>query len=629
MAEQNTYGAESIQVLKGLDAPKRRPAMYVGDTGIRGLHHLIEEVLANSCDEAMAGYATEIKVTINKDGSVTVSDDGRGIPCEIHPEEKKSALELVMTVLHAGGKFDKKTYKISGGLHGVGVSVVNALSSWLEVKVMRDGKIYFQKYIEGVPTADVKIIGESNQTGTIVTFLPSSKIFPVTEFNHEIIYNRVRELAFLNKGLKIIFRDDRIEKEITFQYNGGISEFVKHLNKGKEALHSEPIYINKKFDSTEIEIALQYNNTYLERISSFCNGISNVEGGTHEEGFKTALTRVINEYIRKNKLIDIKLTGPDVREGLVTIVSIKIPEPQFEGQTKTKLGNSDVKGIVDSIVYEKLSEYFEENPSIAKIIVEKSVSAARAREAARKAKELVRRKSALESGSLPGKLADCQEKDPSKAELFIVEGDSAGGSCIGGRDRRYQAILPLKGKILNVEKARLDKMYKNEEIATLISAIGAGVGDEFDINKVRYKKIIIMSDGDIDGSHLSCLLLTFFYRYMKQLIESGCLYRALPPLYKIQKINQKFYAYSDAEKEKMVNSLVDGFSIQRYKGLGEMNPDQLWETTLNKENRKLLQVTIQDAAEADEIFSILMGEDVEPRKEFILEHAKFVKNLDI
>ncbi|MEK6862380.1 MAG: DNA topoisomerase (ATP-hydrolyzing) subunit B [Nanoarchaeota archaeon] len=629
MSEQSKYGAESIQVLKGLDAPKRRPAMYIGDTGIRGLHHLVEEVVDNSLDECLAGFATEVKVTINKDGSITVSDNGRGIPCDIHPTEGKSALELVMTVLHAGGKFDKKTYKISGGLHGVGVSVVNALSSWLEVKVMRDGKIYFQKYLEGVPTSDVRIIGESNQTGTIVTFLPSSKIFPIIEFNYEIIYNRVRELAFLNKGLKIIFRDDRTEKEVTFQYNGGISEFVKHLNKGKEVLYSEPIYINKKFDSSEIEVALQYNHTYLDRISSFCNGISNVEGGTHEEGFKTALTRVINEYIKKNKISDIKLTGPDVREGLVAIVSIKIPEPQFEGQTKTKLGNSDVKGIVDSAVYEKLSEYFEENPSIAKSIIEKCISAARAREAARKAKELVRRKSVLDSGSLPGKLADCQERDPNKAEIFIVEGDSAGGSCKSGRDRKFQAILPLKGKILNVEKARLDKIFKNDEISTLIMAIGAGVGNEFDINKVRYKKIIILCDSDTDGNHIRTLLLTFFYRYMKNLIEASCLYIAQAPLYKVVKDKKIHYLYTDKELQEFYQNNGVNVEVQRYKGLGEMNPDQLWTTTMNPDIRKLIQVVIQDAAEADEIFSILMGEEVEPRKEFILEHAKFVKNLDI
>ena len=629
MSEQSKYGAESIQVLKGLDAPKRRPAMYIGDTGIRGLHHLVEEVVDNSLDECLAGFATEVKVTINKDGSITVSDNGRGIPCDIHPTEGKSALELVMTVLHAGGKFDKKTYKISGGLHGVGVSVVNALSSWLEVKVMRDGKIYFQKYLEGVPTSDVRIIGESNQTGTIVTFLPSSKIFPIIEFNYEIIYNRVRELAFLNKGLKIIFRDDRTEKEVTFQYNGGISEFVKHLNKGKEVLYSEPIYINKEFDSSEIEVALQYNHTYLDRISSFCNGISNVEGGTHEEGFKTALTRVINEYIKKNKISDIKLTGPDVREGLVAIVSIKIPEPQFEGQTKTKLGNSDVKGIVDSAVYEKLSEYFEENPSIAKSIIEKCISAARAREAARKAKELVRRKSVLDSGSLPGKLADCQERDPNKAEIFIVEGDSAGGSCKSGRDRKFQAILPLKGKILNVEKARLDKIFKNDEISTLIMAIGAGVGNEFDINKVRYKKIIILCDSDTDGNHIRTLLLTFFYRYMKNLIEASCLYIAQAPLYKVVKDKKIHYLYTDKELQEFYQNNGVNVEVQRYKGLGEMNPDQLWTTTMNPDIRKLMQVVIQDAAEADEIFSILMGEEVEPRKEFILEHAKFVKNLDI
>lgn len=624
------YTAANIQVLKGLEAVRKRPAMYLGDTSTRGLHHLFEEVIANSIDEALQGFATEIKVAINKDGSMTVVDNGRGIPCDMHPTEGKSALELVMTVLHAGGKFDKKTYKISGGLHGVGVSAVNALSAWLEVRVMRDNKIFFQKYVRGVPTSDVKTLGDSAKTGTTVTFLPDSQIFPVTSFDAETISTRIRELAFLNKGLRIIFRDDRVEKETAYQFDDGIIGFIRHLNRGKESIHPEPIYISKKFDSSEIEIAFQYNNSYIERISSFCNRISNVEGGTHEEGFKTALTRVINEYIKKNNMGDIKLTGPDVREGIVAIVSIKIPEPQFEGQTKTKLGNSEVKGVVDSVVYEKMAEYFEENPAIAKTIIEKSLNAARAREAARKAKDLVRRKSALESGSLPGKLADCQERDPAKAEIFIVEGQSAGGSAKMGRSRKSQAILPLKGKILNVEKASIDKIFKSTEIATLIAALGAGVGADLDVSRLRYHRIILLSDGDVDGRHISCLLLTFFFRYAKQLIERGHVYIGMAPLYKINKNNKIHYAYSDTELNNLFAQIGrDNATVQRYKGLGEMNPQQLWETTLNPENRKMKRITIEDAAMADEMFSVLMGEEVEPRKEFIFKHAKEVTNLDI
>lgn len=622
------YTAESIKVLKGLEAVRARPSMFVGDTSARGLHHLFEEVVSNAVDESMSGFCTEIRIAINKDGSMTIADNGRGIPCEVHPTEGKSALELVMTVLHAGGKFDKKTYKISGGLHGVGVSVVNALSIWLEVRVMRDGKIYYQKYTHGIPTAEIKILGESNSTGTTVTFLPDQQIFPAIEFDAEVISTRIRELAFLNKGLLIVFRDDRTEKEMQYKFEDGIVGFVRYLNRGKEVLHP-PIYIAKKFDSSEIEITLQYNNSYIERISSFCNRISNVEGGTHEEGFKTALTRVINEYIKKNNMGDSKLTGPDVREGIVAIVSIKIPEPQFEGQTKTKLGNSDVKGIVDSVVYEKLAEYLEENPTVAKTIIEKALNAARAREAARKAKELVRRKSALESGSLPGKLADCQERDPAKAELFIVEGDSAGGSCKSGRDRKYQAILPLKGKILNVEKSRIDKVFKNQEIATLITALGAGVGDEFDKTKLRYHKIIITCDSDSDGNHIRTLLLTFFFRYMRPLIEANYLYIAHAPLYKVTKDKKIYYLYSDQELNSFYQELGTDIEVQRYKGLGELNPQQLWETTMNRENRKLYQVTMEDAAQADQIFSLLMGEEVEPRREFIQQHAKYVKNLDV
>ncbi len=628
--EKNNYTAENITVLKGLEAVRKRPAMYLGDIGVRGLHHLIEEVVANAIDEALMGYATEIIVTVNKDGSVTVQDNGRGIPVDIHPQEGKSALELVMTVLHAGGKFDKKSYKVSGGLHGVGVSCVNAVSTWLEVKVMRDGKIYYQKYNQGRPLAEVKIIGESNRKGTIVTFLPDKTIFEVTEFDYDTIANRLRELAFLNKNLKIEMIDERTDKRNTFEYAGGIIAFVKHLNKTKNAIHPEPLYFAKEQENIGVEIAMQYNEGYNEAVHSFVNNINTVEHGTHYTGFATALTRTINDYLKKNRISDEKLTGPDTREGLTAIISVKIPNPQFEGQTKTKLGNSEVKGLVDSIVYDTLSKFLEENPPIAKTIMGKCLQAAKAREAAQKARELTRRKSALDSGSLPGKLADCQERDPAQAEMFIVEGDSAGGSCLGGRDRKYQAILPLRGKVLNVEKARLENIYKNNEITTMIAAIGAGVGQEFDVSKARYHKIIILVDSDVDGSHISCLLLTLFYRYMRQLIERGYLYLANAPLYKIVKDKKIRYAYNDAQKEEILAEIgTENITIQRYKGLGEMNPEQLWETTLDKTRRKLERVTIQDAAQADQMFSVLMGEEVAPRRDFIMEHAKDVKNLDI
>ncbi len=626
---ENNYTAQNITVLKGLEAVRTRPAMYLGDIGVRGLHHLVEEVISNSIDEALMGFCTEIMLTVNKDGSVTVQDNGRGIPVDIHPQEGKSALELVMTVLHAGGKFDKKSYKVSGGLHGVGVSCVNAVSTWLEVKVMRDGKVYYQKYNQGRPLADVKVIGDSNRRGTIVTFLPDKTIFEVTEFDYDTIANRLRELAFLNKNLKIEIIDERTDKRNTFEYAGGIVAFVKHLNKTKNPIHPEPVYFFKEQEKITVEIAMQYNEGYNEAVHSFVNNINTVEHGTHYTGFATALTRAINDYLKKNKISDEKLTGPDTREGLTAIISVKIPQPQFEGQTKTKLGNSEVKGLVDSIVYETLTKFLEENPSIAKTIMGKCLQAAKAREAAQKARELTRRKSALDSGSLPGKLADCQERDPAKAEMFIVEGDSAGGSCLGGRDRKYQAILPLRGKVLNVEKARLENIFKNNEITTIITAIGANVGQEFDAKKVRYHKIIIMTDADVDGAHISCLLLTFFYRYMRPLIEAGYLYLAQPPLYKLVKEKKIQYAYSDAQKEKMIVEIGEGATIQRYKGLGEMNAEQLWETTLDKTRRKLEKITIQDAADADQIFSMLMGEEVGPRRDFILEHAKDVKNLDI
>ncbi|MDO8556715.1 MAG: DNA topoisomerase (ATP-hydrolyzing) subunit B [Nanoarchaeota archaeon] len=624
------YSAKNITVLKGLEAVRLRASMYIGDTSERGLHHLINEVVDNSLDEALAGNCTFIKVTINANGSVTVEDDGRGIPVDVHPQEGKSALELVMTVLHAGGKFDKKSYKVSGGLHGVGVSCVNALSTWLEVQVKRNGNVYFQRYEQGKPVTEVKIVGQyEGRTGTIVTFLPDTTIFTATIFSYDVVASRLRELAYLNKGVKILIKDERTGIEEVFHYLGGIKEFVQHLNKSKVALHPEIIYINKTTENTEVEIAMQYNDSYNENIHSFVNNINTIEGGTHYSGYATALTRSINDYIKKKKLTETKLTGEDVREGLTTIISLKIPNPQFEGQTKTKLGNSEIKGFVDSAVYEALNTYFEEHPTVAKIVIGKVINAAEAREAARKARELTRRKSALDSGSLPGKLADCQERDPAKTELFIVEGDSAGGSSIMARDRKIQAILPLRGKILNVEKARLDKMLRNEQITILLSALGTGIGEEFNIAKTRYHKIILMTDADVDGAHISCLLLTLFYRHLRPLIEKGYVYIAMPPLYKINKGKTIKYCYNNQELEKALEELGQDAHIQRYKGLGEMNPEQLWETTMNPADRKIKQATIHDAALADEMFSTLMGEEVEPRKAFIEKHATYVRNLDI
>lgn len=622
-----TYSAESITVLKGLEAVRKRPSMYIGDTGVRGFHHLAEEVLDNGLDEALAGHCTEIHLTVHQDGSVTIADNGRGIPVDIHPTEKRPALELVLTVLHAGGKFDKKTYKISGGLHGVGVSVVNALSEWLEARVMRDGKIHYQKYVRGSPTSEIKILGDATKTGTSITFKPDAEIFGDLKFDYEWLANRLRELAFLNKGVTITFRDERSEKEIVYQYGGGILQFVQHLNRNKNPLH-EPVCVRKAFDSTEVEVCLQYNEGYQDNVHSYVNNINTIEGGTHYTGFATALTRAINDYVKKEMKEDAKLTGPDVREGLTAVISLKLPEPQFEGQTKTKLANSDVKGMVDRVVYDSLVQYFEQHPAIVKIIVSKCLSAARAREAARKARELVRRKTAMDGGHLPGKLADCQTKDPAKSELFLVEGISAGGSSKNGRNREFQAILPLRGKVLNVEKARLDKIFKNEEIISLITAIGCGVGEEFKIEKARYHRIVCMADADVDGSHISCLLLTFFYRYMRPLIEAGYLYIAQPPLYRIQKGKNVYYLYTEEELKAKQEELEDNLVVQRFKGLGEMNPEQLWETTMNPETRKMKQVGIHDAAEADTLFSTLMGEDVEARREFIQEHAKYAK-LDV
>ncbi|NYT02873.1 MAG: DNA topoisomerase (ATP-hydrolyzing) subunit B [Methanosarcinales archaeon] len=625
-----TYDASHIMVLEGLEAVRRRPSMYIGSTDSIGLHHLVYEVVDNSVDEALGGYCTDIQLAIHQDGSATVRDNGRGIPVDIHHQYNKPALEIVMTVLHAGGKFDHESYAVSGGLHGVGVSVVNALSEWLEVEVRRNGKTYWQRYEHGNPVSQVEERGTAEDTGTTITFKPDPAIFEETEFSFETLSTRMRELAFLNCGLKISVRDERTGKENVFQYEGGIVSFVDFLNKKKEVLHKPPIYFARDRNGNRVEVALQYSNAYNESIYSFANNINTREGGTHLAGFRAALTKTLNDYIKTNKLVkgEAKLTGDDLKEGLVAVISVKLPDPQFEGQTKTRLGNSAIRGITESLVSEGLSEFFEENPQVAQSIVEKATEAMRAREAARKAKELTRRKSALSSSGLPGKLADCSESDPSSCELYIVEGESAGGSAKQGRNRHFQAILPLRGKILNVERARLDKILKNAEIRNLITALGTGIGDEFDINKARYHKIVIMTDADVDGSHIRTLLLTFFYRYMTPLIEAGYVYIAQPPLYQIKRGKQVVYAYSDQQLER---ATAEGGKpvVQRYKGLGEMNPEQLWETTMNPENRTLLQVTVEDAVEADEIFTILMGERVEPRKEFIEAHAQDVKNLDV
>ncbi len=656
------YSAKQIQVLKGLEAVRRRPAMYIGDTSSRGLHHLVYEVVDNSIDEALAGYCKNIDVTINDDGSVTVVDDGRGIPTELHPQEKRSALEVVMTVLHAGGKFDKRSYKVSGGLHGVGVSVVNALSESLEVESYRDGKIYYQKYVRGEPVAPVKGIGDTKKTGTKVTFLPDGKIFKNRTFKFETLAERMRELAFLNKEITIFIRDAKGGAQEILHFEGGLVAFVKYIDLTRPSIIKKPIYVYGEQDGTFVEAAIQYNESYNENIFSYVNNINTHEGGTHLIGFKSALTRTLNNYGAKNGLIKqngIELTGDDFREGLTAIVSAKVPEPQFEGQTKTKLGNSEVKSIVESIVGDQLGAWLEGNPTDAKRILEKCLRAAEAREAARKARELTRRKNALEAGGLPGKLADCSIEDPEHCEIFIVEGDSAGGSAKQGRDRRFQAILPIKGKILNVEKARLHKILENEEIRAIFTAIGAGVGEEFDPTKVRYGKIILMCDADVDGSHIRTLLLTLFFRYMKQLVELGHVYIAQPPLFKVKKGKSEFYAYDEDERDEIIKRLksekgksrvraegatgleatpvvageeggisLDGIVVSRFKGLGEMNPEQLWATTMNPETRTILQVSIENAADADRTFSILMGDDVEPRREFIEKNAKYVRNLD-
>lgn len=633
-AVKGDYGANQIQILEGLEAVRKRPGMYIGSTSARGLHHLVYEVVDNSIDEALAGYCTHIEVTIHKDNSITVTDNGRGIPVDMH-ESGKPAVEVVLTVLHAGGKFGGSGYKVSGGLHGVGVSVVNALSTNMEVKVKRDGKIHEITFEKGVTKEPLKVVGQTDETGTLVHFVPDAEIFDETVYDYDTLRHRLRELSFLNRGITIILTDERPEevRQETFYFEGGISSFVEHLNRNKEVINPEPVYFNGTKDTTVVEIALQYNTSYSENIYSFVNNINTEEGGTHLAGFKSALTRAANDFARRQGIIknnEDNLVGEDIREGLTCVISIKLREPQFEGQTKTKLGNSEVRGIVDSIVSEGLSEYFEENPVISKKIIEKSIMASRAREAARKARELTRRKNALEVSSLPGKLADCSVKDPEQAEIYLVEGDSAGGSAKQGRDRRFQAILPLRGKILNVEKARLDKILNNKEIRTMITAFGSGIGSEFDITKRRYGKIIIMTDADVDGAHIRTLLLTFFYRYMRPLIENGHVYIAQPPLYQIRKGRSHWYTYSDEELAQKLDEIGrDGITVQRYKGLGEMNPEQLWETTMDPEKRTVLQVHLREAEEADSIFTILMGDKVEPRRRFIEEHANLVRNLDL
>ncbi|ASA97977.1 MULTISPECIES: DNA topoisomerase (ATP-hydrolyzing) subunit B [Anoxybacillus] len=634
--EQIVYDESQIQVLEGLEAVRKRPGMYIGSTGPKGLHHLVWEIVDNSIDEALAGFCTEINVIVEEDNSITVIDNGRGIPVGIHEKMGRPAVEVIMTVLHAGGKFGGGGYKVSGGLHGVGASVVNALSEELEVYVHRDGNIHYQKYKRGVPCSDLQVVGETDRTGTTIHFKPDPEIFTeTTEYDYDTLAHRLRELAFLNKGIRITLEDRRGEKRRNeYYYEGGISSYVKHLNRTKETLHEEPIYIEGEKDGIQVEIALQYNDGYTSNIYSFANNIHTHEGGTHELGFKTALTRIINDYGRKNNMFkeqDANLTGEDVREGLTAIISVKHPAPQFEGQTKTKLGNSDARTATESIFAEQFEKFLLENPSVAKKIVEKGILASRARLAAKRARELTRRKNALEVSSLPGKLADCSSRDPAICELYVVEGDSAGGSAKQGRDRHFQAILPLRGKIINVEKSRLDKILSNNEVRAIITALGTGIGEDFDITKARYHKIIIMTDADVDGAHIRTLLLTFFYRYMREVIEQGYVYIAQPPLYKIQQGKRIEYAYSDRQLEEILTRLPEQPKpvIQRYKGLGEMNPEQLWETTMNPETRTLLKVSLQDAMEADETFEILMGDKVEPRRQFIEENAKYVKNLDI
>ncbi|EJP6473961.1 DNA topoisomerase (ATP-hydrolyzing) subunit B [Clostridium botulinum] len=637
MSQENkqVYDESQIQVLEGLEAVRKRPGMYIGSTSLRGLHHLVYEIVDNSIDEALAGFCTHIEVFIHKDNSITVIDDGRGMPVGMHSKVKKPAVEVIMTILHAGGKFGGGGYKVSGGLHGVGASVVNALSEQCEVEVRREGHIWKQKFERGITKTGLDIVGDTEDHGTKIYFKPDIEIFDELEFEYDTLAHRLRELAFLNKGIKISLTDERYDKKEMFHYEGGLRSFVLYLNRNKEKLHQQPIYVDENKDGCIVEIAMQYNDGYAENIFSFANNIDTIEGGTHLAGFKSALTRVINDYARKFNYLkdtDKNLSGDDVREGLTAVISVKLTDPQFEGQTKTKLGNGEVRGIVDTIVGQSIGSFLEENPNVGKIIIEKGLSASRAREAAKRARELTRRKSVLESTSLPGKLADCSSKDPSLCEIYLVEGDSAGGSAKQGRNREFQAILPLKGKIMNVEKQRLDKILASDEIRAMITAFGAGIGKEFDIEKIRYNRIIIMTDADVDGAHIRTLLLTFFYRYMKELIEEGHVYIAQPPLYRIFKAKKEIYVYSDPELDAALLELGGkdtNTNIQRYKGLGEMNPEQLWDTTMDPEHRTLLQVTIEDAMVADEIFTILMGTKVEPRREFIENNADKVVNLDI
>jgi len=632
------YTSRQIQVLKGLEAVRKRPGMYIGSTSARGLHHLVYEVVDNSIDEAMAGHCTSISVVMRPGDIISVDDNGRGIPVDIHPSEGVPGVELAMTTLHAGGKFDKTSYKVSGGLHGVGVSVVNALSEWLEVEVRRGGKRHHQRYERGISTTELKVLGRDSGRGTLVTFKPDPEVFTELSFSFDKLSVRLRELAFLNKGLEIVLRDERTDEEVeeVYRYDGGLAEFVAYLRGTRQAVHQNVIYFETSRPEAEIELAMQYDEGFSENTHTFVNNINTHEGGTHLTGFKAALTRTINDYARRNKIFkkDENLSGDDVREGLTCVLSVKVMEPQFEGQTKTKLGNSEVRGAVEAAVNEHLAAFLEENPKSARALIEKSLQAARARVAARKARDLARKKSGLEGGVLPGKLADCSIADPALSEIYLVEGDSAGGSAKQGRDRSFQAILPLKGKILNVEKARIDKILSNDEIRAMVTAIGAGIRDDFDIERARYHKIIIMTDADVDGAHIRTLLLTFFFRQMRGLIDQGYVYIAQPPLYRVQKGRTERYAYSDAERDQEISKLSNGkdgkgISIQRYKGLGEMNPDQLWKTTMDPDTRTILKVTVESATEADRIFSRLMGDEVEPRRQFIEQNARYVRNLDV
>jgi DNA gyrase subunit B len=630
----NGYTAEDIQVLGGREAVRRRPGMYIGSTDQRGLHHLIYEIVYNSIDEAMAGCCDKIQVTIQENGVIVVEDNGRGIPVDVHPATNVSALETVMTTLHAGAKFGGKIYQVSGGLHGVGASVVNALSSWLRVNVRRDYKLYIQEYEQGIPKGEVKEVGEASDTGTTINFLPDEEIFGQAKYDFDLVSERLREVAYLNKGLQIFFRDEKRDGEKAFYFEGGITGFVRHLNRSRIVRHRQPVYISKAVNGTMVEVALQYNDGFTESTFSFANCVNTIDGGTHLTGFRSALTRVLNDYARKNKYLkedEPNLVGDDVREGLTAIVSVKLTEPQFEGQTKAKLGNIEIKSVVESVVSEQLALYLEEHPDESKRIIDKCITASRAREAARRARELVIRKNSLDTGTLPGKLADCSDKDPSRCELYLVEGDSAGGSAKQGRDRRFQAILPLRGKIINVEKAPSDKMIAHEEIRAIITALGVGIDDDFDISKLRYHRVILMTDADVDGSHIRTLLLTFFFRHMGELINNGHLFVAQPPLYRIQAKKQEYWVYTEQEKDETIRQLKDSkkVQIQRYKGLGEMSAEQLWETTMNPSSRVLLTVEIDDTTKADQVFHTLMGAEVPPRKAFIQAHAKNVKNLDV